>query len=467
MNKFFKYCLLAVVFIVLTFSIPFSYCAGNFSTESIGTDSTDNSTFIITNNVNMSKFDDAYYCDILGGIIDVRPLNDSFKANVLSTKRIKLKIDNIVINLAAHTLYALSLDKQEKVQYLIINDTPYELTSNTFTLDFSYIGAFGNFKTEYFTTYHDKIIKLPVLEDLKVSHGSAKIINGELYLYPEPITEASDTATQHVVYDSLFRLSYYSITNNHCVTEALSIDTDVYSVSEEYRIVSVSPTDTNATPEIIGNNIKFTIKGEYRITLTKNTYKYVINLTVNIPDVDTVPNPPEPDLPPDDNNDNDNSDIIVPPNPPDDGELLPPNDSENIPPDNNTELPPTDNDNSNESEPPSPPDESNNKPPDNNNADNSKPQIPPDESESLKPDTAPDNDNSGGGASEDNTAPPIEEILPPNNDSSIIDDVLDLNINYESKIDYAKVIIVAVCAIFIIGGIATFAVIFIKIKKRK
>lgn len=481
MNKFFKHFLLAVVFIVLTFSIPFSYCADSFDTNSIDDDSISDCSYKIVDNVNMTEYNDVYYCDILGGSIVIQPTK-SFKANVLSTKRCKLKINNEIIPLSPHFLYSLSLVVQDDATYLQINNDNYKLANNKFSIDFVYIGAFGNIKAEYFTTYHDKVIKVPVVDDLSISQGSAKIIDGELYLYPEPITESCDTVTQHIVYDSNFRLSYYSITNKHCVTETLSIDTDIYTVSEEYGIVSVSPTDTNATAEIIGNIIKFTAKGEYCITLTKDSYKYVINLTVNMPDINNEPNPPEPDLPPNDNEDNNNDDMIIPPTPPDTGETLPPNDGDNTPPDNedlppddNTELPPDNSDNTNDNEPPTPPDEGGDIPPDNNDTDNSEPPIPPDNGEIQPPDNGenqpPDTDidegNSDGDASKDNTTPPTEETLPPNNDSSIIDDGLDLNINYESKIDYAKIIIVAVGAVFIIGGITTLAVIISKIKKRK
>lgn len=479
MNKFFKCCLLAVVFIVLTFSIPFSYCADSFIAKSVGDTSIPDCAYKIINNENLTEFNDAYYSDILGGIIEIKPLDNSFTANVLSTKRIKLKIDDTVISLSAHTLYSLSLLKQDETTFLIVNEIKYKLVNETFFLEFSYIGAFGNFKTEYFTTFHDKIIKLPVTEDLFISQGSAEIIDGELYLYPEPIADASDTVSQYVVYDSEFRLSYYSITNMHCVTETLSIDTDFYRISDDYKIVKVETNNANATTEIDGNNIKFSHRGDYCITLTKNAYKYIINLTVNIPDTDDAHNPPEPDLPPD-NGDNDNSDIIIPPTPPDnddimppdDGEIIPPDSGNEIPPDNeelppDTELPPIDNngDNNNDIEPPSPPDEI--VPPDNNNNDNTDPIIPPDGNEPLPPDTGTDGDNTDGDISDNDTAPPMEEIIPPNSDSSIIDDGFDLNINYESKIDYAKVIIVAVCAIFIIAGLTTFAVVISKIRKRK
>lgn len=479
MNKFFKCCLLAVVFIVLTFSIPFSYCADSFIAKSVGDTSIPDCAYKIINNENLTECNDAYYSDILGGIIEIKPLDNSFTANVLSTKRIKLKIDDTVISLSAHTLYSLSLLKQDETTFLIVNEIKYKLVNETFSLEFSYIGAFGNFKTEYFTTFHDKIIKLPITEDLFISQGSAEIIDGELYLYPEPIADASDTVSQYVVYDSEFRLSYYSITNMHCVTETLSIDTDFYRISDDYKIVKVETNNANATTEIDGNNIKFSHRGDYCITLTKNAYKYIINLTVNIPDTDDAHNPPEPDLPPD-NGDNDNSDIIIPPTPPDnddimppdDGEIIPPDSGNEIPPDNeelppDTELPPIDNngDNNNDIEPPSPPDEI--VPPDNNNNDNTDPIIPPDGNEPLPPDTGTDGDKTDGDISDNDTAPPMEEIIPPNSDSSIIDDGFDLNINYESKIDYAKVIIVAVCAIFIIAGLTTFAVVISKIRKRK
>lgn len=473
MNKYFKYCLLTVVFIALTFSIPFSYCADSLITQSDDNTLMFDCAYKIISNENLTECNDAYYCDILGGVIKVQPINDSFSAKVLSTKRVKLKIDNYVINLSAHSLYSLSLIIQDGTKFLLVNETEYELVGETFTIDFSYIGAFGNFKTEYFTTFHDKAIKFPVTEDLFISQGSAEIIDGEMCLYPEPITDASDTITQYVVHDSEFRLSYYSITNMHCVTETLSIDAEIYRISDDYKIVSVESNNANATTEIDGNSIKFSHKGDYYITLTKNAYKYIINLTVNIPDTDDSSNPPEPDLPPDDG-DNDNSDIIIPPTPPNEGELLPPDggedlpsDNEELPPDNNTELPPTDDnsDNNNDIEPPSPPDES--VPPDNNNNDNTDPIIPPDGNENLPPDTGTDDDITDGDMSDNETAPPMEEILPPNSDSSIIDDGFDLSVNYESKIDYAKVIIVAVCAIFIIAGLTTFAVVISKIRKRK
>lgn len=476
MNKFFKCCLLTVVFIALTFSIPFSYCADSFIAKSVGDTSISDCAYKIINNENLTECNDAYYSDILGGIIEIKPIDNSFIANVLSTKRIKLKIDDTLISLSAHTLYSLSLLKQDETTFLIVNEIKYKLVNETFSLEFSYIGAFGNFKTEYFTTFHDKIIKLPVTEDLFISQGSAEIIDGELYLYPEPIADASDTVSQYVLYDSEFRLSYYSITNMHCVTETLSIDTNIYNISEDYNIVSVESDNANATTEIDGNTIKFSHRGDYCITLTKNSYKYIINLSVNIPDTDDAPNPPEPNLPPD-NGDNDNSDIIIPPTPPNEGEILPPDsgdelppdndelppDYEELPPDDNTEIPPNDNDN--DIEPPSPPDVS--VPPDNNNNDNTDTIIPPDGNETLPPDTGTDGDNTDGDVSDNDTAPPMEEIIPPNSDSSIIDDGFDFNIDYESKIDYAKIIIVAVCAIFIIAGLTTFAVIISKIRKRK
>lgn len=470
---------MTVVFIALTFSIPFSYCADSLITQSDDNTLMFDCAYKIISNENLTECNDAYYCDILGGVIKVQPINDSFSAKVLSTKRIKLKIDDTVISLSAHSLYSLSLIIQDDTKFLLINETEYELAGETFTIDFAYIGAFGNFKTEYFTTFHDKIIKLPVTEDLFISQGPAEIIDSDLCLYPEPISDASDTITQYIVYDSEFRLSYYSITNMHCVTETLSIDTDFYRISDDYKIVNVEPNNANATTEIDGNNIKFSHRGDYCITMTKNSYKYIINLTVNIPDTDDSSNPPEPDLPPDDG-DNDNPDIIIPPTPPDNDDILPPDDGEIIPPDSgnemppdneelppDTELPPIDDngDNNNDIEPPSPPDES--VPPDNNNNDNTDPIIPPDGNETLPPDTGTDGDKTDGDITDNDTAPPMEEILPPNSDSSIIDDSFDFNINYESKIDYAKIIIVAVCAIFIIAGLTTFAVVISKIRKRK
>lgn len=479
MNKFFKCCLLTVVFIALTFSIPFSYCADSLITQSDDNTLMFDCAYKIISNENLIECNDAYYCDILGGVIEVQPINDSFSAKVLSTKRIKLKIDDTVISLSAHNLYSLSLIIQDNTKFLLVNETEYELAGETFTINFAYIGAFGNIKTEYFTTFHDKIIKLPVTEDLFISQGPAEIIDGDLCLYPEPISDASDTITQYIVYDSEFRLSYYSITNMHCVTETLSIDTDFYRISDDYKIVNVEPNNANATTEIDGNNIKFSHRGDYCITLTKNSYKYIINLSVNIPDTDDSSNPPEPDLPPD-NGDNDNPDIIIPPTPPDNDDILPPDDGEIMPPDSgnemppdneesppDTELPPIDDngDNNNDIEPPSPPDEI--VPPDNNNNDNTDPIIPPDRNDPLPPDTGTDGDKTDGDITDNDTAPPMEEILPPNSDSSIIDDSFDFNINYESKIDYAKIIIVAVCAIFIIAGLTTFAVVISKIRKRK
>lgn len=471
MNKYFKCCLLTVVFIAMIFSIQFSYCADSFITKSVDSVSIFDCSYKIISNENLTECNDTYYCDILGGVIEVQPINDAFSAKVLSTKRFKLKIDNYVINLLAHSLYSFSLIMQDDTKFLLVNETKYELTGGTFTIDFSYIGAFGNFKTEYFTTFHDKAIKLPVTEDLFISQGSAEIIDGELCLYPEPITDASDTITQYVVHDSEFRLSLYSITNMHCVTETLSIDTNIYHINDNYKIVSVESNIANATTEIDCNSIKFSNRGDYCITLTKDAYKYIIRLTVNIPDTDNGSNPPKPDLPPDDG-DNDNSDIIIPPTPPDEGEILPPDggndtppDNEDLPPDNNTELPPND-DNTNDNEPPTPPDESEDLPPD-NNPDNAEPPVPPDGNESLPPDTGTDDDITDGDVSDNDTIPPMEEILPPNSDSSIIDDGFDLSVNYESKIDYAKVIIVAVGSIFIIGGLTTFAVIITKIRKRK
>lgn len=481
MNKFFKYCLLTALFSLLTISIPFSYCAEPFATESNGNNTLCNSTYMVIDNTNMTEHNDAYYCDILGGIIEVQPLNELFTAYILSTKRFILKIDNDIIGMSAYTLYSLSLIIQDDAITLNVNDTQYKLTNKTFSIEFICIGAFGNFNTEYLTTYHDNVIKLPITNDLNISQGSAEIINGELYLYPEPITEACDTITQHVVYDSEFRLSYYSITNKHCVTETLSIDTDIYTIRDEYKIVRVLPNNADATAEITGNRIKFSIKGEYCIVLTKESYKYEINITVNIPDKDDNSNPPNPDLPPDDG-DNDNPDIIIPPTPPDEGEVLPPDesesippDNENTPPDNNEEYPSDDDDNDGDViEPPLPPDGNEDLPPDNNDTEQTDPPIPPDDIENLPPDNnsdgdnnTSDSDNASGDTSDSDNNPPIEEIIPPHSDSSIIDDELDFSINYESKIDYVKVIIVAVGAIFIIGGLTTLLIIVSKIKKRR
>lgn len=382
----------------------------NFNSVAVRSDSNDSKysfseAYKITKAINMTEYDDAHYCDILGGFIEVELTDTPFSTYVLSLNYIFLTINNDEIMLEANTFYSISLYNENNSTYLSVNGIQYNLLHHTISIKFLSFGAFGNIKIVNHMTYHDNILNFPNDNDMSIAYGTAKIFNNTMYFYPKPLSSLSDTTTQFIIIDSANRLSYQTLTNKYCIEKSTNIITETYSISDDYVITDVIPLNSNSAVEIIDNNIKFHSSGEYRITLIKDFYKTIINLSVTLPDID--PFPPEPDLPPDNG---DIPDEIEPPTPPDDSEGLPPNingDNDGLPP--NT-------------------DEGNN-----------------------------DTDNT----------PPTEEILPPSSDTTDSDRMPDFNINYERQIDYVKVIFVTVCGTFTIVGIITLSVIFSKIRKRK
>lgn len=381
----------------------------NFNSVAVGSDSNDSKysfseAYKITKAINMTEYDDAHYCDILGGFIEVDLSSTPFTTHLLSINYIVLSINNDEIMLEANTLYSISLYNENNSAYLSVNGIQYKLLHHTISIKFLSFGAFGNIKIINHMTYHDNILNLPIDSDISIAFGTANIFNNTMYFYPKPLSSLSDTTTQFIIIDSANRLSYQTLTNKYCIEKSTNIITETYSISDDYVITDVIPLNSNSAVEIIDNNIKFHSSGEYRITLIKDFYKTIINLSVTLPDID--PFPPEPDLPPDNG---DIPDEIEPPTPPDDSEGLPPNingDNDGLPP--NT-------------------DEGNN-----------------------------DTDNT----------PPTEEILPPSSDTTDSDKMPDFNIKYERQIDYVKVIIVTVCGTFTIVGIITLSVIFSKIRRR-
>lgn len=407
MHRFFNCCLLAALFFVATISLPIFY---NFNSVAVGSDSSNSKYTVsdiykITTAINMTEYDNAHYCDILGGIIEAELSGTPFTTHLLSINYIVLSINNNEIMLKANTLYSLSLYNENNSAFLSVNGIQYKLLHHKISIKFLSFGAFGNIKIINHTTYHDNILKLPIDSDMSIAYGTANIFNNTIYFYPKPISSLSDTTTQFIIIDSANRLSYQTLTNKYCFEKSTSIITETYSISDDYVVTDVIPLNSNSAVEIIDNNIKFYSSGEYRITLIKGFYKTIINLSVTLPDIDPIP--PEPDLPPDNG---DIPDIVEPPTPPDDSEDLPPN----------------------------------------INGDN----------DGLPPNTDEGDDNT-------DTTPPIEEILPPSSDTTDSDRMPDFNINYERQIDYVKVIIVTVCGTFTIVGIITLSVIFSKIRKRK
>lgn len=97
-------------------------------------------------------------------------------------------------------------------------------------------------------------------------------------------------------------------------------------------------------------------------------------------------------------------------------------------------------------------------PPDGETPDEVEPPVPPDNGEDLPPNTDDKTDA-------DNL--PAEEILPPSGETTDSEVLPDFNINYERHVDYVKVIIVAVCVAFAIGGTVTISIILSQIKKRQ
>lgn len=412
MHRFFNCCLLAALFFVATILLP---NFNNFTSVAVRSDSNDSKysfseAYKITKAINMTEYDDAHYCDILGGFIEVELTDTPFSTYVLSLNYIFLTINNDEIMLEANTFYLISLYNENNSTYLSVNGIQYNLLHHTISIKFLSFGAFGNIKIVNHMTYHDNILNFPNDNDMSIAYGTAKIFNNTMYFYPKPLSSLSDTTTQFIIIDSANRLSYQTLTNKYCIEKSTNIITETYSISDDYVITDVIPLNSNSAVEIIDNNIKFHSSGEYRITLIKNFYMTIINITVTLPDIDPIP--PEPDLPPDNG---DIPDEIEPPTPPDDSEDLAPDNGENLPPNI-------------------------------------------DEGETLPPNT------------DDSTAddsPSTEEIVPPNSDSTDSEIIPEFNINYERKVDYIKVIIVAVCGGFTIVGIVTLSIVLSKIRKRK
>lgn len=412
MLKIFNCCLLTALFLMVNISASLNLGTVNVVTEanSINCETTISDAYKITESTNMSEYNDAYYCDILGGVIKIELCDLPFSAHLLSINYILLNINNISIKLEPNTLYSLSYNNENNSTYLTVDGVQYELLHRTISISFLSFGAFGNIKIVNLETYHDNTLKIPFETDMSVAFGTTTITNNTINFYPKPLMDFSDTATQFIIIESFTRLTYYTLTNHYCIEKAKNINANIFTVSEDYTIISIESPDLSMPAEINGNNIKFYSSGEYCINLIKDLYKTIINLNVKLPNIDIDPTPPEPDLPPDDG---ENPDDIEPPTPPDTGDDLPP-DSGDLPPDiDNGETPP-----------PSPDD----------------------------------------GITDDSTS--MEEILPPNSDSSDTELTPDFNINYERKVDYIKVIIVTVCGGFTIVGIATLSVVLSKIKKR-
>lgn len=366
--------------------------------------------YIIMDSINMTEHDNAYYCNILGGSIAIE-LNDTlFTAYLLSVDYITLSFDNTEVKLEPNKLYTLSYFIENNSTYILVNGIQHKLLRHSITVSYISYGAFGNIKIVNHTTYHDKALTVPLGDVHCIASGTASIIEDTIYFYPESLAEYSDTISQFIIIDKDNRLAYYTLTNRCCTEKSKEINTDSFTVENDYTISNIDSPSTDSPAEIIGNNIKFHVSGEYRITLTKEFYLTVINLVVVLPDIDIDPIPPEPDLPPDDNENES----------PDDGD-------ENESPDDETP---------DEVEPPVPPDNNTDSPPDTDG------------------NTDPDNQ-------------PAEELLPPSGDTSDSAVLPDFNINYERQLDYVKVIIVAVCVAFAIGGTVTISIVLSQIKKRK
>lgn len=413
MFRVFNCCLLTALFIMVNISIPFKTGVNTIiaETNTIDCESTITSACKITESTNMSEYNDAYYCDILGGVIEIELCDLPFSTHLLSLNYILLKVNNISIKLKPNTLYSLSYYNENNSTYLMVDGVQYELLHRTISINFLSFGAFGNIKIVNLDTYHDNTLIIPYEKDISIAFGTATITNSTINFYPKPLTDFSDTVTQFILIESFNRLTYYTLTNHYCIEKTENINANIFTISDDYTITSIESPDLSMPAEINGNDIKFYSSGEYCIILIKDSYKTIINLKVILPNIDIDPTPPEPDLPPDNS---ENPDDIEPPTPPDIGDDLPP-DSGDLPP----------NIDDGETPPPSPDD----------------------------------------GITDDSTS--TEEILPPNSDSSDTELTPDFNINYERKVDYVKVIIVAVCGIFGIGGIVTLSIIITKIKKRK
>lgn len=388
---------------MLNLSLPFNTEADTVVADANDTFSATDilNAYKITNSVNMTEYDYAYYCGILGGNITLEFNDTPFTTYLLSVDYITLSFNNSKIMLKPNTLYTLSYFIENNSACILVNGTQHILLRGSITVNFISYGAFGNINIINHTTYHDKVLTVPIGSIHSIASGTARLIKDTVYFYPEPLTEYSDTLSQFIIIDNANRLVYYTLTNQYCIEINEKINSAIYTVDNNYIISNIDSPNSSTPAEIIGNSIKFHTSGEYHITLIKDFYKTILNIAVLLP-IDTDPIPPEPDLPPD--GDEDES------------------------PDNSE------------------------------NPDEVEPPVPPDNSEGLPPNTDENTDA-------DNL--PAEEILPPSGDAFDSEILPDFNINYERHVDYVKVIIVAVCVAFAIGGTVTISIILSQIKKRK